>query len=166
MQEERRALRQRVANYKLANEQKRARLLAMNTPAANIRTDIKVSEADAGLDIDTNILGSPLEPFVMTPEKRAYIATLPSTAILNARVAAYRKHNAHLEDEAKTLQSQSGDLESHLRKIVSLCTDISEEKVDEMVDGLIAAVASESGDDVEVGRVRDFLRRVEGEGGY
>jgi regulatory protein SWI6 len=137
----------------------------MNTAPADIRNDIKVGEADAGLDIDTNILGSPLEPFVMTPEKRTYIATLPSTAILSARGAAYRKHNARLELEAKTLQSQSGELESQLRKIVSLSTGIPEDKVDGMVDGLIAAVASEGGDDVEVGRVREFLRRVEGEGG-
>lgn len=48
---------------------------------------------------------------------------------------------------------------------MSLSTGIPEDKVDGMVDGLIAAVASEGGDDVEVGRVREFLRRVEGEGG-
>lgn len=99
----------------------------------------------------------------MTPEKQAYIATLPSTAILSARVVAYRKHNSRLEEEAKTLRSQSGELENQLRKIVSLSTGIPEEKIDDMVPGLMAAVASESGDDVEVGRVRDFLRRVEGE---
>lgn len=100
----------------------------------------------------------------MTPEKHAYIATLPSTAILSARVVAYRKHNSRLEEEAKTLRSQSGELENQLRKIVCLSTGIPEEKIDEkMVDGLMAAVASESGDDVEMGRVREFLRRVEGE---
>jgi regulatory protein SWI6 len=35
-------------------------------------------------------------------------------------------------------------------------------RVDEMVAGLVAAVESERGEDVEVGRVREFLRRVEG----
>lgn len=164
-QEERGALRQRVHNLRLANERKRAQLLAMNTPTAEIRTDIKVGEADAGLDIDISVLGSPMEPFVMTPEKRACIANLPPTAVLKARATAYRKHNARLEEEAKILQSQSGHLESQLRKIVNLSTGIPEDKVDEMVDGLIAAVASEGGEDVEVARVRQFLMRVEGESG-
>lgn len=98
----------------------------------------------------------------MTPQKREYIASLPSTAVLNARTMAYRKHNARLEAEAKRLQSQSSGLESQLRKLVSLCIQVEESKVDEMVDRLSAAVASEEGEDVEVGRVREFLRRVEG----
>lgn len=33
--------------------------------------------------------------------------------------------------------------------------------MDEMVGGLCAAVESEGAEDVEVGRVREFLRRVE-----
>lgn len=98
----------------------------------------------------------------MTPQKCDYIASLPPTPVLNARVAAYRKHNARLEAKAASLQSQSSQLENQLRKVVSLCTGVEESKVDEMVDGLSAAVASEGGDDVEVGRVREFLRRVEG----
>ena len=46
--------------------------------------------------------------------------------------------------------------------MVSLCTGVEESKVDEMVDGLSIAVESEGGEDVEVARVREFLRRVEG----
>ena len=45
--------------------------------------------------------------------------------------------------------------------MVSLCTGVEENKVDEMVDGLSIAVESERGEDVEVARVREFLRRVE-----
>ena len=163
--DERKALRQRIANLRRANEQKRVILSANSrsgSKASDIRTDIKVGEADAGLEIDTTVLGNPQESFVPTPQKREYLATLPSTAVLNARTIAYRKHNTRMEAEVKNLQSQSSGLENQLRKVVSLCTGVEESRVDEMVDGLSAAVASEGGDDVEVGRVREFLRRVEG----
>ena len=162
---DRNALRQRIANLRLANEQKRAIISANSRPAtksSDIRTDIKIGEADAGLEIDMNVLGNPNDPFVMTTQKRGYITTLPSTAILNARAIAYRKHNARLEAEAKHLQSQSSGLEKQIRQLVSLCTGMKESEVDQMVDNLSAAVASEGGDDVEVGRVREFLRKVEG----
>ncbi len=128
-----------------------------------IRPNIKVCEADAGLEVDPSILigahdGSRL------PHQREYLATLPPTPVLRARATAYRKNNARLETQAKNLQSQSSELEAQLRKVVSLCTGIDEGAVDEMVDSLNAAVQSEGGEDVEVGRVREFLRRVEGVG--
>lgn len=163
--DERKNLRQRVTNLRLANDQKRAILIKnyrAGTKPSDIRTDIQVGEADAGLVIDSNILGNPHESSVMTPQKREYLTSLPSTAVLNARTTAYRKHNSRMEAEVKHLQSQSSGLENQLRKVVSLCTGVEESRVDEMVDGLSAAVASEGGDDVEVGRVREFLRRVEG----
>ena len=98
----------------------------------------------------------------LLPHQRDYLATLPPTAVLKARLIAYRKNNARLETLAKSLQSQSSELEAQLRKVVSLCTGVEENKVDEMVDGLSIAVESEGGEDVEVARVREFLRRVEG----
>ena len=170
--DERKALRQRIANLRRANDQQRAQLLSTangrpGSAPAEIRTDIKVGEADAGLEIDASIL-SPSHDFTQSPtllpQQRQYLATLPSTAVLRARVTAYQKNNARLEAQAKILQSQSSELEGQLRKVVSLCTGVEETRVDEMVDGLYAAVESEGGEDVEVGRVREFLRRVESVG--
>lgn len=46
--------------------------------------------------------------------------------------------------------------------MVALCTGVGDGMVEELLGGLVAAVESERGEDVEVGRVRDFLRRVEG----
>ena len=159
--EERKALRQRVANLRRANEQQRAQLVAHNSQTANdIRSDIKVGEADAGLAIDAATLSA--ADSTLLPHQREYLATLPPAAVLKARVIAYRKNNARLEALAKSLQSQSSGLEAQLRKVVSLCTGVEESKVDEMVDGLSVAVESEGGEDVEVARVREFLRRVEG----
>ena len=139
-------------------------MAANGRSGADIRTDIKVGEADAGLEIDTSVLSpsGATQPLPLLPYQREYIASLPPSAVVKARAIAYRKNNARLEAQAKSLQSQSSELEAQLRKVVSLCTRVPEDRVDEMVDGLSAAVESEGGEDVEVGRVRDFLRRVEG----
>ena len=168
--EERKALRQRIANHRRANNQQRAQLsqllVAYTKPGDQpepIRPNIKVGEADAGLEVDTTTLIVDYEGIgPPAPNQREYLAALPPTPVLRARATAYMKNNARLEMQAKNLQSQSSELESQLRKVVSLCTGIEEGMVDEMVDSLNAAVQSEGGEDVEVGRVREFLRKVEG----
>lgn len=166
---ERKLLRQKIANLRRANEEL-CKELAMGTGTDSqfdLRTDIKIGEADAGLEVDASRLpetetGQPLK---MTPTQREYLASLPPTEVLLARVAAYKKNNERLEALVKSLQSRSSELEGQLRRVVSICTGVPEEKVDDMVEGLVAAVESERGEDVEVGRVREFLRRVEGRGG-
>lgn len=170
--DDRKALRQRISNLRLANDQQRA-YLSTNTngrPAtspAEIRPDIKVGEADAGLDIDTTIL--PLsydhnEPLQILPQQRDYLVTLPPIPILKARTTAYQKNNARLEAQAKKLQDQSSELETQLRKLVCLCLSLEEGQLDHLIGGLHAAVKSEGGQDVDLARVREFLRRVEGLG--
>lgn len=52
-------------------------------------------------------------------------------------------------------------LEAQLKRVIALCTNAEEGRVDEMVVGLVEAVDSEAGEDVEVIRVREFLRRIE-----
>ena len=86
---------------------------------------------------------------------------MPSTAVLQARKEAYQVTNMRLEQQKTQLKSQSFELEAQMRRIVSLCTGVEEGKVDEMLEGLQAAVESERGGEVDVGRVREFLRRVE-----
>ena len=60
------------------------------------------------------------------------------------------------------MKSRSVELEKKLRKVVALCTGVAEEKLDSQIGGLLTAVDSERGEDVELGRVREFLRKVEG----
>lgn len=166
---ERKERRQRIANLRRTNEEQLA-LLSASTgkPGSALldpRTDIKIGEADAGLEIDMNILPLSLDCTQvqkLTLIQRDYLSSLPPTDVLLARVTAYKKNNAKLQAQAKSLKSRSSELESQLRKIVALCTGVCEESVDEMIGGLLAAVESERGEDVEVGRVREFLRRVEG----
>jgi hypothetical protein len=59
------------------------------------------------------------------------------------------------------LRSKSRELEVKYRKTISLCTRVPEERIDDVLEGLWRAVDSEGGD-VELGRVREFLTRVEG----
>ena len=172
---ERKLLGQRIANLRHANEKSRALLFSLlddQRPASSLRTDVEVGEADAGLDIDLSKLPDPAlvdgeESLSQKLElsHREYLSSLPKIPVLQARTAAYRKVNAELEGQTKALHSQSSELEAQLRKVVALCTGTDESKVEEMVGGLCAAVESETADDVEVGRVREFLRRVEGEVG-
>lgn len=168
--DDRKALRQRVANLRRANEHQRAYLSSnangrsVRSPT-EIRPDIKVGEADAGLEIDTTIL--PLshdhnQPLQILPQQREYLATLPPTAILKARTTAYQKNNARLEAQAKKLHDQSSELETQLRKLVCLCLSLEEGQLDHLVLGLHTAVESEGGEDVDLARVREFLRKVEG----
>ena len=170
---ERKALRQRIANLRRANEASRTMLsstLVDKRPGSGVRTDVNVGEADAGLEIDLTRLPSMSVAndgdslyHNLDKSQQEYLLSLPRAPILQARTAAYRKINADLEGQAKALQSQSSELEEQLRKVVALCTRTDESRVEGMVSNLCAAVESEAGDDVDVGRVRDFLRRVEGE---
>jgi len=52
------------------------------------------------------------------------------------------------------------ELAAKYRKIISMCTGVEEDNVDGVLHNLLRAVESES--DVELGRVRDFLQRVDG----
>ena len=170
--DDRKALRQRIANLRRANEHQRAYLSSningrsVSSPT-EIRPDIKVGEADAGLEIDTTKL--PLshdytQPLQILPQQREYLAVLPPTAILKARTTAYQRNNARLEAQAKKLHDQSSELETQLRKLVCLCLSLEEGQLDQLVGSLHTAVESEGGEDVDLARVREFLRKVEGLG--
>lgn len=60
------------------------------------------------------------------------------------------------------LKEKDGQLEVMYRKVVSLCTKVEEERIDGVLESLVAALESDPMDGVEVGRVREFLRKVEG----
>jgi len=82
---------------------------------------------------------------------------------LRGRFNAYLTNNHRLQHVADQLRSRSTELESMYRKVVSLCTGVSEDKIEESLPALVAAVESERGGigEQEVRRVREFLRRVD-----
>ena len=82
--------------------------------------------------------------------------------MLSGRVRAYQQHNQKLDGQARTLKGRSTDLEERYRKMVTLCTGAEAAKVDGILDRLVQAVVSEQKENVELGRVRDFLRLLQG----
>jgi hypothetical protein len=81
-----------------------------------------------------------------------------------ARFTAYASLNSRLAGHLAGLRKRDGELEVKYRRVIALCTGVPEESVDGVLGQLVQAVESEgdvgaSGQDV--GRVREFLRRVE-----
>ena len=163
--DKRKRLRQRSINLRKANEQKRSYVKA--ALGVEARNEIKVGEADAGLEIDSTILLDSLQSenasLQLTPQQKTYVSQLPTAAVLKARVAAYRQVNARMEQEAMNHKRQSLEVEAQLRKLVALSSGVKVEEVDERLPSLLKAVDSEDPRGVETGRVRDFLRKVDGE---
>ena len=98
-----------------------------------------------------------------SPQLKAVLTSL-SIHDLNALHAAYEANNANLSTVSSTLQKRSTQLELLYRKVVSLCTSVPEDRVEESLPLLVAAVESERGSlgREEAGRVREFLVKVEG----
>lgn len=99
--------------------------------------------------------------------QRQFLSTqVPSPRAIRVFLGAFRASNANMQYRADELKARSSELEGMYRKVVSLCTGVPEEKVEESLPALVAAVESERGGlgEQEVGRVREFLRRVDGAG--
>jgi regulatory protein SWI6 len=109
-------------------------------------------------------LSTPL-PFDTTPlaqQNAPLLANLPSIQTLRHRLEVYIQNNGHLANRSMQLKEKDGQLEVMYRKVVSLCTKVEEEKIDDVLGNLVQALDSDPLDGVEVGRVREFLRKVEG----
>ncbi|KAL8996208.1 MAG: hypothetical protein Q9169_004230 [Polycauliona sp. 2 TL-2023] len=160
-------LRLKVANLQRAHEMLKAR----HGNGPDLKTNIKIGEADAGLEVDASKL-PPLSPQpapldALSPDltSNGYITSLPPTTILQARAEAYRVNNEQLGIQIKNLNDQSSELEENLKKVVQVCTMVEDAALlEDMLPRLLQAVESERGEELEAGRLVDLLRRVEGEG--
>ncbi len=103
-----------------------------------------------------------LDTTSLAQQHAAFLSTLPSTATLRHRLEVYSLNNTGLARRRQLLKEKDGQLEVMYRKVVSLCTKVEEERVDCVLEGLVKALESDPLDGVEVGRVREFLRKVEG----
>lgn len=110
----------------------------------------------------------PIDPHTLSqlmrqPQYHNYaVHLLPAASALRNRIETYTATNSALRDRSKILKDKDGQLEQMYRKVVSLCTKVEESRIEECLEGLVAALDSEEGEGVEVGRVREFLRKVEG----
>ncbi|KAF2708605.1 apses transcription factor-like protein [Pleomassaria siparia CBS 279.74] len=135
----------------------RADELPMELRAAGDHLIRKASDGSAYLSTPL-----PLDTTLLAQQNAAMIAKLPSIQTLRHKLEVYVKINGYLADRSRALKEKDGQLEMMYRKVVSLCTKVDEEKIDSVLENLVQALDSDPLDGVEVGRVRDFLRKVEG----
>ncbi|KAF1913107.1 apses transcription factor-like protein [Ampelomyces quisqualis] len=104
----------------------------------------------------------PLDPSSLPNQPLSPLLSQISTAFLRHCLETYTQSNTALLSRSRKLKEKDGQLEQMYRKVVSLCTKVEESRIEECLESLVAALDSEEGEGVEVGRVREFLRKVEG----
>jgi regulatory protein SWI6 len=104
----------------------------------------------------------PLDPSTLSNQQISPLLTQISSTFLRHRLETYTHSNAALLNRSRKLKEKDGQLEQMYRKVVSLCTKVEEGRIEDCLESLVAALDSEEGEGVEVGRVREFLRKVEG----
>lgn len=170
---EKHELEQKIANLNRYNAELRKELSQPSGQATNgVPENVAIGEADKGLDFDGRAASveqmfpngeetiDPNGP--LSPQQTGFLSSLERVDVLRGRVKAYQTHNADLEDQAHKLKSMSHELEERYRKIVSICTGVEVNKVDEMLSNLVEAVVTEQKENMELDKVRDFLRLVQG----
>ncbi|KAJ5028277.1 hypothetical protein J3E73DRAFT_380769 [Bipolaris maydis] len=121
--------------------------------------------SDGPIYLSTSV---PLDPSTLSqvshqPQCQNFLLQqLPAASVLRQRIETYTATNTALLKRSRMLKEKDGQLEMMYRKVVSLCTKVEENRIEECLEGLVAALDSEEGEGVEVGRVREFLRKVEG----
>ncbi len=171
---------QKLHNLRRAVGEMKARLAKTNpTPATSGAEElwkVKVGDADkefAVLNMDTNTLSNVEQqsaPNLPTPTHSQSNQSQPnippaSPQTLQARLSAYTALNARLAAHLTTLRARDSELETKMRKVIALCTGVAEQDVDRLLPQLCQAVESE-GEGIgttarDVGRVREFLRKVD-----
>lgn len=165
-------LKQKIQNLRRSANELRSEISQSETELNGVMNNVSVGEADKGLDFDGRLeeiphifsAGEPGPREMLTQEQRVFLSSLDleRAEVLSGRVKAYQQHNEGLEQRMRELKSKSRELEERYKKIVSLCVDV--DNVDHVLDSLLEAVVSEQKENVEVGRVREFLRMVKGVG--
>lgn len=170
---EKEELQQKISNLRHGAESLRADISQSQPQSPVLQDQVAIGEADKGLDfggrlgyIEQLFPGGMADPSMsLTQDQANFLAIMERTEVLAGRAKAYQQHNNLLDNHAKDLKVRSNELEERYKKIVSLCTGAEVERVDELLDGLVQAVISEQKemtDSSELGRVREFLRLVQG----
>jgi len=104
----------------------------------------------------------PVDAAFLTQANPTLLAKLPPVATLMHRLEVYTQINSSLAERSRILKERDGQQEVMYRKVVSLCTKVDEDRVDSVLEGLVQALDSDPLEGADVGRVREFLRKVEG----
>lgn len=129
---------------------------------------VAIGEADKGLDFDGHLASVEQmeENFgvsgSLSADQRTLISSLERPEVLRGRIKAYEQHNSDLEKWADELKRKDLSKEERYKKIVSLCTGVNIEAVEDMAGPLLQAVLSEQGQSPQLDEVREFLRLIHG----
>jgi regulatory protein SWI6 len=145
---------QKITNLGKAAIEEKFRLSQLHRGQIGRDTDMRLGDADKPFQIPS------IEPSTAVQDPRV-AASMPSASALGAKLGAFVANRETLESEVRGLKGKSLDLEKKYRRVIGLCTRVEEDMVDSVLGNLCRAVDSEHSD-VELGRVRDFLQKVEG----
>lgn len=156
-------LRQHCRNLRRAIDEENARFhdtVASTNGNVGEAASIAQQHADAPFHLKTSLLAPVNAISNLTNQQMEYVRSLPPSAVLKARLRAYRTNEDALRDKAARLHDRSTDLEEKFRRVVALCTGVEEDRVDSLLEGLVQAVESDPGE-VDTARVSNFLRKVD-----
>lgn len=166
---------QRITNLKNAIKDQRSRLarsgaISVEQAMSASKDSIRVGDADSVSPVQSKLgqlrdmspdSANSVDLNALSSSQHSSLVSLPSANTLRAALSAYDSNNAELRARAAGLRERNGELEAQYRKVVCLCTGVAEDQVEVLLGSLVKAVESEVGDGVEVGRVREFLRKVD-----
>ncbi|GME38527.1 Apses transcription factor [Neofusicoccum parvum] len=166
---------QRITNLKNAIKDQRGRLARSGSVSVEQAMDaskdsVKVGDADTASPLSVKLgqlrdmspdSANNLDLSALSPSQHSSLLSLPTFSKLRVILSAYDGNNAELRARAAGLRERNGELEAQYRKVVSLCTGVAEDQVELLLGSLVKAVESEIGEGVEVGRVKEFLRKVD-----
>ncbi|KAK1774789.1 hypothetical protein QBC45DRAFT_26045 [Copromyces sp. CBS 386.78] len=147
---------QKIVNFNRASEEEEQILIELEQRHG--RLDVASANAwEMELESALEIVKTQ-SPKALDPASRP---SLPSAAVLKARIEALRARSSKTRQAVAALQAQSKEKELKYRRLVSLCTRRPEIEVEALLDTLTRAVESEK-PELEIARVRRFLGGVEG----
>lgn len=160
----------KIANLTRAAEEEGTKLLQLQQQfhqrTSDLDLEMHLGDADKSLAVppvptDLNITPTRNSNHQLDhTQKQAFLNQLPSVHVLQARIMAYKANNDALKKSVQELKSKDTGRIAKYKRIISLCTGVDIQKVDEVIEGLARAVESEN--EVDLKRVREFLTRVEG----
>jgi regulatory protein SWI6 len=139
---------QRIQNLRRAVSDMRERVGTAKPNGSSISSSPLLTVGDADLEFAVT---SPSSPHAQS--------NFPDTSTRNAHWATYKSLNASLAAHLTSLKARDTELESKYRKVVALCTEVPEANVDTVLPQLVLAVESET--ENEVGRIREFLKKLQ-----
>ncbi|CCH43882.1 putative regulatory protein [Wickerhamomyces ciferrii] len=153
-------LKQKISNLDKATQEEEQKFLSQTTDLGS------VSNHDIDFDADEPFRVWPIfeklkqDPNQQVDPRSINLQEIPPSVVLKARITAYKENENILNKVIENLRSNSDKLEDKFRRVVALCTGVEEDTIDSILDGLVQAVESDP-DEVDMGRVVGFLRRVD-----